>query len=653
MPRDRRRRPDGAPRRPPASEEISPQARELARVFGEAARGAELAMTLVAHGAPLFTVSPAVARAALMRPYEPRPGDPPLRALRVFARAAHDAGSAPGEPPLVATVRIPWEPLQPGPRGSTLAIDVEGAAETPGEPGAVDLEAPQPVAYAGFAPVADDPRYLAQLAYAAACGTWHRWRAALGRDPVWGFDGGSGDEPHRLQIAVAARGGARYDASGTIVTGTAEGALGGAGAARGLSHDDVARATARAVLHGLRPYLALPCNPDAPALRDALADLAATLQRASWRESARAALREALLAADGPHVLPDVGARMAVILSGIRRSTGEGASHARSDFDIGGGQVDGDSDVRAALLTGAVWDAFAIVWARRAQPLVRIANGGDVLATSTPSEPLMDTMAEAASKTAAHLLTICLRAVDYLPPVDASFGDWLRAAVTADRELVPDDRWRYREALVTACERRGIAPHHAGVADTEALAWPAPARATPPLRGLDFAMAQFAGDPAHAPHAEELERQATVLGRLVAHPQWCELFGLADPSRADHRLRLLGDEVSLPCVESVRVARRVGPAYRVVFEVVAEVTQRRVLRAGDRGPALEVMGGATIIAGPTGELRWVVARSVLDEERLTRLREWAAGEGARGYAMGEDGVLRPVSEDAGVVEEAW
>jgi hypothetical protein len=91
----------------------------------------------------------------------------------------------------------------------------------------------------------------------------------------------------------------------------------------------------------------------------------------------------------------------------------------------------------------------------------------------------------------------------------------------------------------------------------------------------------------------------------------------------------------------------------VVFEVVAEVRQHRVLRANDRGPALEITGGATIIAGPTGELRWIVARSLFDEERLSRLREWASGEGARGYAMGDDGVLRPVSEDAGVVEEAW
>jgi hypothetical protein len=641
--RDRRRRDrrlTGESRRPPASEEISPAARELARVFGDAARGADHA-ALAAHGAPVFTVAPSVARAALMRPYEPRPGDPPLRALRVFARL-------PGEgAPLVATVRIPWEPLLPGPTGSTLAIEVEGAsalADADQSGGAVDLEAPQPVAYAGFAPVPDDPRYVAQLCYAAACGTWHRWRGALGRDPAWGFDRpmepGAEDAPRRLHVAASAAGGARYDATGVIITGTAEGALGGAGPRRALSHDDVARATARAVLHGLRPHLAEPCNADAPALRDALADLTATLQRASWRETARAALLDALAGASGPQALVDVGARMAAAIRGM-------------DAVGDAGVPDHDGVSRAALLTAAVWDAFAAVWARRVQPIVRVAGGTDTLAPDGAGEPLLDLLGASASATASHLLCMCLRAVDYLPPVDATFGDWLRAAITADRELVPDDRWRYREALVTACERRGIAPHHAGVADTEALAWPSPARVTPPLRGLDFAMAQFAGDPAHAPDAEELERQATVLGRVVAHPQWSELFGLADPSRADHRLRLLGDTVSLPCVESVRVARRVGPGGRIVFEVVAEVTQCRVLRAGTHGPALEVTGGATVIAGPTGELRWIVARSLLDDERLARHRAWAAGEGARGYAMGEDGVLRAVGEDVAVAEEAW
>ena len=37
---------------------------------------------------------------------------------------------------------------------------------------------------------------------------------------------------------------------------------------------------------------------------------------------------------------------------------------------------------------------------------------------------------------------------DYCPPVDVRLGDYLRALVTADYDLVPDDPWGYREALV-------------------------------------------------------------------------------------------------------------------------------------------------------------------------------------------------------------
>ncbi|HEY5893625.1 MAG TPA: hypothetical protein VIT91_10380 [Chthoniobacterales bacterium] len=36
----------------------------------------------------------------------------------------------------------------------------------------------------------------------------------------------------------------------------------------------------------------------------------------------------------------------------------------------------------------------------------------------------------------------------------SSFGEYLRALITADFDLVPDDRWAYREALIdaSACE---------------------------------------------------------------------------------------------------------------------------------------------------------------------------------------------------------
>ena len=36
---------------------------------------------------------------------------------------------------------------------------------------------------------------------------------------------------------------------------------------------------------------------------------------------------------------------------------------------------------------------------------------------------------------------MCLRAFEYLPPVDVTFGDYLRALVTADRDLYREDRY--------------------------------------------------------------------------------------------------------------------------------------------------------------------------------------------------------------------
>ena len=37
-----------------------------------------------------------------------------------------------------------------------------------------------------------------------------------------------------------------------------------------------------------------------------------------------------------------------------------------------------------------------------------------------------------ASKSARHLLTMCVRALDYVPPVDLTFGEYLRALITAE-----------------------------------------------------------------------------------------------------------------------------------------------------------------------------------------------------------------------------
>ena len=53
---------------------------------------------------------------------------------------------------------------------------------------------------------------------------------------------------------------------------------------------------------------------------------------------------------------------------------------------------------------------------------------------------LADRLAAEAAAIATSILIICIRALDYCPPIDLTFGEYLRALITADRELYPADQ---------------------------------------------------------------------------------------------------------------------------------------------------------------------------------------------------------------------
>jgi hypothetical protein len=113
-------------------------------------------------------------------------------------------------------------------------------------------------------------------------------------------------------------------------------------------------------------------------------------------------------------------------------------------------------------------------------------------------------------------------------------------------------------------------------------------------------------------------------------------FGLAPQDHPD----LDGDQLHLPCVESIRSARRVGPNGQIIFDLVAEVTQRRTVRASFGRTACEYYGGATVILGPEGNVRYVISKSMLSRERLQRQLEFIAGRG-EGFWEDRRGKLVP------------
>jgi len=132
---------------------------------------------------------------------------------------------------------------------------------------------------------------------------------------------------------------------------------------------------------------------------------------------------------------------------------------------------------RGAILVAAVFDAFLTIYKSRIRDLLRIATGGTgVLPRGELHPDLVGRMAQEAAKTARHILHMCIRALDYCPPVDVDFGDYLRALITADHDLVSDDRLNYRLAVIEAFRRRGIYPRDVSNLSEESLLWHKPSK---------------------------------------------------------------------------------------------------------------------------------------------------------------------------------
>src|SRR5690606_10389254 len=256
-----------------------------------------------------------------------------------------------------------------------------------------------------------------------------------------------------------------------------------------------------------------------------------------------------------------------------------------------------------AVLVGAAYDAFVEVFERKTAQYVQLAGGGRAPMPGT----LAAILARECGALARQFLAMCIRAIDYCPPADVEFGEFLRAVVTADRDLVHDDPWGCRRAWIDAFRRRGIHPPDGMQSGEEAVAWAPPDTPLPRVDALRFASLRFDGDPAQPAGPDELERQAHAVGGLVTGAGGAWRFGLETPGRR-------GTVVAgLPVVESVRALRREGPDGRTRFDLVAEVTQEVAVDEG-RG-RIVLVGGSTIVIGPDGEVRLVIRKGTWNAAR--------------------------------------
>ena len=94
-------------------------------------------------------------------------------------------------------------------------------------------------------------------------------------------------------------------------------------------------------------------------------------------------------------------------------------------------------------------------------------------------------LAEYASQTAVSFFQLCARAIDYCPPVDITFGDFLRALITVSKDIDPLDASGVRDALMEAFRLRGIYSETASFYSEDALSGPLESD-LPPVNGLVF-----------------------------------------------------------------------------------------------------------------------------------------------------------------------
>ncbi|MDR6955497.1 hypothetical protein J2X65_004877 [Ancylobacter sp. 3268] len=450
-----------------------------------------------------------------------------------------------------------------------------------------------------------DPNFHAQNCYAIAMRTLGAFERALGRRVSWSSGG------HQLHIAphAFAQANAFYsEPDRALLFGYFYGED-GQPIFTCLSHDIVAHETTHALLDGLRSRFTEPSGPDQSAFHEGFADIVALLSIFSLESVVAAAIGEdgALVKGERTIRLVDAAklepkAMRKSILLGIARQVGEALTPNRLGEDARGAlrrsvevtptegkrlRRSNDEHDRGEVIVAAMMRCFIELWSER------IVN----LGTFEGDRYNLDAVVEEGVKVAGHLLNMAIRALDYCPPTDIDFRQFLAALLTADRELVPEDDRNYRGTLRNHFADYGIKTPAKGC-DEEGC-W---------LRFSDCARLIYARS-----NFAAMMRNRDEFFRFLWENR--EALGV------NHR--------AYTEVVSIDMASRIGPDGLALHETVCQYVQRVDLFGAEfksvlgaelpEGMAttdrLTAHGGGVVILDQYGQVKYHISNPVFDGER--------------------------------------
>lgn len=387
--------------------------------------------------------------------------------------------------------KVPWEKLETGPCGEYVEIvDYDPTVGRYYKP--VDLDNPFILAQEGIEPGEGNPQFHQQMVYAVVMTTIANFEKALGRKIQWAPQRVADPKiyekyvaklriyPHALREANAYYSPLKKALLfGYFSSNPADETLHMPDSLvfTCLSHDIIAHETTHAILDGIHANYNDPTNPDMLAFHEAFADIVALFQHFTFpqvlkhqiaRTRGDLASQNLLgqLAQEFGSAIGDYGSLRDAI-GKIDETTKQWKPAVPHPAEY---RTQMEPHARGSILVAAVFEAFLSIYKSRIADLLRIAsNGSGILPQGDLHPDLVNRLADEAAKSAGHVLTMCIRALDYCPPVDLTFGDYLRAIITADSDLVKEDLRNYRLAFIDAFRRRGIYPEDIKTLSEESL----------------------------------------------------------------------------------------------------------------------------------------------------------------------------------------
>jgi len=417
--------------------------------------------------------------------------NPLYRYLRIFAFDPSVASQLDLANIAEVTIPITWEEnLEPGPVGEYIeVVDVDPASDVFYKP--VNLNEPRLLAQNGLSPSERNPQFHQQMVYAVAMTTINHFEQALGRAALW-----SSHRPNKLEEefvrrlriyphALRDRNAFYSPTKKALLFGYFPVNVLDAKNTPGtmvftcLSHDIIAHETTHALLDGVHPRFNEAMNSDVLSFHEAFADIVALFQHFSYPGLLRDQIARTRGNLAAENLLGQLaqqfgsatgrGDALRQYLGEMNKSTGKWEPIKPDVRKLSRTQ---EPHERGAILVAAVFRAFLKMYRLRSLDLFRIASDGSgVLREGDIHPDLANRLANEARRAAQYTLQMCIRALDYCPPVNLTFGDYLRAIITADMDYNGDDPM-YRTAFVESFQEWGIHPIGRSSMSSEGLLWP-------------------------------------------------------------------------------------------------------------------------------------------------------------------------------------